>query len=1009
MSLRVFTVPPGTPFVDAVAAGIRDRVGDDPMALAAATVLLPTRRACRSLREAFLRANGGAPTLLPRLRPVGDVDADELAVANAGWEGAADSVLAVPPAIPALRRRLLLSQLVLELDRKRAGGGAMVAEQALFLATELAAFLDQMQIEEISVAALDGIVPDSLAGHWQDTLVFLRIVTEEWPKVLAGHGALDPAERRRRLLDLQVDLWRRAPPATPVIAAGSTGSVPATARLLAAVAALPAGAVILPGLDRDLPDAAWDGLPSTHPQSSMRDLLRRIGVARDKVGDWPAPGVRAGDPRRARLLNHSLRPQAMWSGDEQPWVADATRDLYAMTSAGSEQEARAIALALREALEQPERTAALVTPDRGLARRVAAELTRWGVEVDDSAGLPLALTGVGAFLRLVAVMLAEHVAPVPLLAALKHPLAAGGLAAGEFRRRVRALERAVLRGPRPAPGFAGLAAAVEAWGDAPRDHGNADGNAGGKADAARRQRAAKLLAWLRSLADAAAPFRAELDSGQARLGDLVRAHIEFAEAVAADDANAGGARLWRGADGEAAALWLDEVLRESAEAPPFDGAQYPAVLTELMAGVVVRPRWPRHPRVHIWGPLEARLQQADVVVLGGLNEGTWPPDTGTDPWMSRPMRAQAGLPPRERRVGLSAHDFVQAAAAPVAILSRAERVAGAPTVPSRWLVSLDAVLHGAGASLPAAPWTAWAAALDDPGAPQPLPPPRPTPPLAARPRKLAATRVEAWVRDPYSIYARHVLNLSRLDDVDVDPGAADRGRFIHDAVDRFLRTVGEGPLPADALDRLLHCGEQAFGPALARPDVRAFWWPRFARTAAWFVATERARRAESVLAGSEIEGARKITAPAGPFTVTARADRIDRLGGGGLAIVDYKTGAAPAKKDILSGFSPQLAVEALIAEAGGFPGIAAEPASELALWILHGLRDGGEVRNVNVDVPSVVAETLAGLERLVAAFDDAAMPYLSRPRPDLGPRYSDYDHLARIQEWSAGSGTGDGQ
>ena len=993
MNARVFTVAPGTPFVDAVAAGLRAQAGDEPLALADAIVLLPTRRACRSLREAFLRVSDGAALLLPAMRPLGEVEADSLALSDADgdWEGEAEAALQVPPAVSPVRRRMLLAELVLR--TAQAGGSEMQPDQALFLAGELARLLDQMQTEETPFSALRDIAPEPLAAHWQETLEFLGIVTEHWPAVLAELGVIDPAERRRRLMDAQAERWRRTPPAHPVVAAGSTGSIPATARLLAVVAASPRGAVVLPGLDRNLSDEAWQALEPTHPQYAMRNLLQGIGVPRAAVADWTAPGVRVPHPARARLLAMALRPAMTWN--ESGGVEhDAVAGLHRMDLPGPEEEARAVALVLREALETPGRTTALATPDRGLARRVAAELSQWSVEADDSGGVPLALTRVGAFLRLTAEAVAEEAAPVPLLAALKHPLAAGGVPPGRFRFRVRQLEELVLRGPRPASGFAGLRQAVAAHA--------VDGD-----PAATRARVA--LAWLDPLAAAAEPLVQAMARPRAALPALLTAHIALAEALSGDGARPGARRLWAGDDGEAAALWMNEVLHAAPSAPPFNGAHYPAVLTELMDGVVVRPRGPRHPRVHIWGLLEARLQQADVLVLGGLNEGVWPPEVGADPWFSRPMRTAAGLPLPERRVGLSAHDFAQAAAAPRAVLSRATKVAGESTVPSRWLVRLEAVLQGAGLRLSPAPWAEWQAALHDPDRMDAPTPPAPRPPLAARPRQLSATRIEALAADPYAVYARHVLRLSKADDLDADPDAADRGRFIHQAIDAFLRNVGES-LPPDALDALLRHGERAFGRALDRPNVFTFWWPRFRRTAAWFVRHERARRAHTALVGSEVSGERTWEAPGGPFTLTAQADRIDRFREGGLAIVDYKTGTLPQKQEILFGFKPQLALEAVLAEAGGFPDIAAEPVRELAFWKLDGRSDGGLAYTPHgLDVARVVAEAREGVRRLVAAFDDPAMPYLSRPRPESGPRFSDYDHLARVQEWSAGARIEDGR
>ena len=991
----VFTIPPGTAFVDALAAGIRNRHGGDPLAAARVTVLLPTRRACRALREAFLRAGGGKPALLPAMRPLGEVEADELALqpADGDWEGA--GALDAPPAISPVRRRLLLAQLILrvEASRREDGAQAMAADQALVLAAELVAFLDQMQIEEVPFDRLRGIAPENLAHHWQQTLEFLRILAEHWPGVLAEDGVIDPMERRRRLMDAQAAAWERKPPPVPVIAAGSTGTVPATARLLGVVARLPQGCVMLPGLDTTMADAVWDAIDAGHPQHSMRHLLHQIGVERSEVTAWPEAGT--GRPERAALLAQAMRPPQAWAGAPAKVPAAAVAGISRLDCPGQEEEARAVALVLRGALETLGKTAALVTPDRGLARRVAAELMQWDIAVDDSAGVPLGLSPVGSFLRLTAAVAVEEAAPVPLLAALKHPLASGGVRPPRFRERVRRLEYLVLRGPRPAPGFEGLRqalAAVAGEAERPRTAG----------------RAAALLPWLDAIAAAAAPLAEAAASEEAGLGALLRSHFAFAEALAADHTGRGARRLWGAADGEAAAVWAEEVLRSADSAPPLDGRRYPAVLAELMAGVTVRPLFVQHPRLHIWGPLEARLQQADVVVLGSCNEGTWPPQARSDPWLSRPMRAAAGLPAPERRTGLAAHDFAQLAAAPEVVLTRSTKVEGSPTVPSRWLVRLETVLKGAGAELPEAPWFHWQALLHEPDAVVPVAPPAPAPPVEARPKALSATRIGDWVRDPYQVYARYVLRLRKLDDLDETPGAAERGSIVHNAVDRFLKAVGAA-LPADAEEVFLREGREAFGATLQRPGVWAFWWPRFARIAAWFVRNEHERREAAALAGSEVVGRTQL----GGFTVSAKADRIDRFrAGGGLAVVDYKTGTLPQVQEMDLGYAPQLAVEAVIAEAGGFEGVAAAAVRELAYWRLTGRGDGGEVRAYLQNRKSQIEGTAAlvrstreGLEQLIAAFADPATPYRSRPRPDFGPQFSDYDHLARVQEWSAGADT----
>ncbi len=976
----LYSIAPGIPFLDALAAGLLAEAGDEPLALPRIIVLLPTRRSCRAMQEALLRRSEGRPLLLPRLVPLGDLDPEEPAAdledTDAGWSDALDA-----PAIAPLRRLLLLTRAVF------AAAGASI-DQSARLAQELARLIDRVQTEELSFDRLAGVVPEEHALHWQRTLKFLEIVTRAWPEILAEEGALDPADRRNRLLRARAEAWRRHPPAHPVIAAGSTGSIPATAALLAVIARLPQGRVVLPGLDRGADDDTWAAIRDdpAHSQHGMAQLLASLGCAPSEVRDWPY-GDRRAPAARARILAEALRPAATaeaWRED-----ADEDRERMALALAGvtridcptPQEEAGAIALLLREALEVPGRRAALVTPDRELARRVQGELLRWDIRIDDSAGRPLAATPPGTFLRLVAQAIRDRVAPVPLLAMLKHPLAAGGRDPAEFRRLARRVERLALRGPRPAPGWAGLKSAL-----------------GERPDT-------EPAVLIDELAADAAPFAAAMDAEEAPLARLLASHVTFAEALAASDKESGPERLWAGEAGAAAAAFVAELGEAARDLPPIEGAHYPALLSSLIAGRVVRPRFGSHPRLAIWGPLEARLQSADLLILGGLNEGTWPAEPPVDPWLSRPMLKAFGLPAPERRVGQAAHDFAEACMAPEAVLTRSRRVDGTPTVPSRWLTRLDAYLASRGLKFDLgrpATLLDWQALLDRAPRLPPARPPAPRPPVAARPRTLSVTAVETWMRDPYAIYARRILGLKPLDPLDADPGAAERGELIHAILERFQRRFPV-ELPADALPELLRLGEQAFAAALARPSVWAFWWPRFERIARWFIDTERALRGEGRLGVPESTGSLVVAGPAGDFTLTARADRIDRLALGSLAIVDYKTGTLPTPKEVALGFAPQLPLEAAIAAAGGFEGIAG-PVAELAFWRLTGGDPPGEIRRVEGDPAQLAADALAGLRRLIALFDDPATPYESRPRPGYAPRYSDYEHLARVKEWAAGEG-----
>ena len=979
----VATIEAHLPFLDTLAARLGAETRDDPLALARITILLPTRRACRALAEAFLRRSDGKPLLLPRLEPVGDLDAEDLAFLADEGE-AAD--LELPPAIPGLRRRLRLARLV------RAAKPDLLPGQAAMLAGALVRFLDEAQTEGADFANLARLVPEDLAIHWQDILRFLGIVTDVWPALLAELGALDPAERRNRVLALQAERWRTSPPADPVIAAGLTGGVPAVAALMAVVARLPNGTVVLPGLDRGAPEDVWAAIRADpgHPQHLLAAFLERIEMTPAEVEAWEMPGLAAGPRARIELAAEALLPAGLterWRHAGRFGRASLA-GLRRLDCAGPQEEAQAIALLLREHLERrPGATAALVTPDRALARRVAAELRRWGIEIDDSAGVPLNKTPPGVFLRLVLDLVAEAAAPVPLLAALKHPLAAGGLATEDFRATLRDLEQAALRGVRPAPGLRGIADAL------------APDRAEERAFLARLER--RLTPLVDGMAARDLPLR-----------DLVAAHITVAESLAESAEEPGAARLWRGEAGEAAGQFMAELLAAAEDYPALDGTDYPALFESLLAGSVVRPRFGRHPRLAIWGLLEARLQRADLMVLGGLNDGVWPADPAEDPWMSRPMRHAFGIAPPERRIGLAAHDFMMALGAPEVVLTRAARVAGTPTLPSRWLLRLDTVLRAAGleSALTQSPESrqplAWQALLDRPlpGESRRVAAPAPCPPLAARPRALSVTEIETWMRDPYAIYAKHILRLRTLEPLDAEPAARERGTFIHDALDEFVTRFPRG-LPADAEAVLLDCGRRAFKEFLSRPAIWAFWWPRFERIARWFLATERERRPLLQSLVSEAKGTLALALPRGEFTLRAKADRIER-GGDGLVIIDYKTGVVPSGVEVAQGLAPQLPLEAAIAAAAGFAGVPGADIAALEYWRLSGLATAGEIKKIaaGAEAAALAAAARAGLAELVARFDEPTTAYRAVPVARNAPRFSDYAHLERVKEWRAGDG-----
>ncbi|MGZ9108938.1 MAG: double-strand break repair protein AddB [Micavibrio sp.] len=965
----LFNIPAGLPFGDSFAAVLLQQNQDHPEKLAETLVLLPTRRACRIVREAFLRQSGGVALLLPRMQTLGDVDEDSLSLEIAAL-GQTDA-LNIPPALSPMRRRVILVRLIMQRAEYRHH-----PDQALALADALAQLIDRIHTEGLDMAALPSLVGGDFAQHWQITLDFLTIISEKWPEILAAHNAIDAAERRNLLLVAMARHWEQHPPPHRVIAAGSTGSIPATAALLKTIASLPQGSVVLPGLDQQMDETSWRAIDDTHPQATLKTLLEKIGIGRDGVRPWPSLQPHAFD--RNILAREVMRPAATtesWrdlSKNAAPIVA-ALNNLQRIDCATAQEEARLISLIFRHVQHTKNRTAALVTFDRDLARRVAAICTRWGLQIDDTAGQPLATTKIGSYLALCAGICVEQLAPIPLLALLKHHHAGGGADLSSFRSLVRQLDYAALRGPRPGPGLMGL-----------------------------RERIAEKHGTLSPLIDRLelcfAPLLALCDGQYHPFRALLDAHLAAAEAFADGKQQKGADRLWTGEDGEAAALFLSDLRDHAGDLPDIRADQYVPMLQTMMRGLSVRPAYGAHPRLMIMGPLEARMIQADLVILSGLNEGSWPPAAQADPWMSRPMRKSFGLPSPERGIGLSAHDFVQGFCAKEVILTRAERAGTSPTIPSRWLQRLDTVLAASGLALTKTDWLAQARNLDHPADFIKINRPAPKPPAAKRPVQLSVTEIETWMRDPYAIYARRILDIKPVDPVDQKPDASDRGTILHETLEQFTKKYPH-TLPDTAYDDLTRMGHTALDEKISDPKTRHFWGIRFDQAARWFFDHEIGWRSDSMPLATEVQGV--LPLPGLNFTLTAKADRIDSLkDGSGLAVIDYKTGAHPTEKQVVAGLSPQLSLEAAMVREGAFPELPASPPAYLGYWKLGGGRGGGKETRLKASPDALADQALLGLENLVRVFANDETPYYSLPRPACKPKFQNYAHLARVQEWA---------
>jgi ATP-dependent helicase/nuclease subunit B len=973
----IFTIPASAPFGETLARGLMARVEKTPFALSEVTIYLPTRRAARSFGEAFAKVLGGA-TLLPQFRALGDSDEDDFQfdLANEGLD--------LPPAISSIRRQLLLAFMI----RKKSTslGEIMNFSQAAALAESLAKVMDDAERQGADLARLEELAPQSLAAHWEDVTRFLILIRDNWPALLADDGVINPADRRNRALSQLADRLEQHPPPGMMIAAGSTGSIPATARLLGVIARLPQGALILPGLDRVLDERSWRNLDPGHPQYGLQQLLASIGTPRGDVKDWHGA---CPNPARENMLRESLRPAPTtdaWRALADAGGGDIAQGLDGVTlvtAADPAQEALVIALALREAREQEGRTAALITPDRTLARRVAAELGRWQIAIDDSAGRPLAHTSAGAFLCLLAEAAETQFAPVPLLALLKHPFATMGGDPAAFRDHARMLDRLALRGPRADPGLAGIAKAIT----------GAIVEARSKADA---QICAVLAAWWANVSAILSPLEATLAKSEIPLEDLLATHLEAAERLSCAEAQ--DCPIWRDADGEAASLFFQAFYDAAAGLPPFEPGAYPPLLRALAMKTPVRPRFNRHRAIAILGPLEARLQSFDLTILGGLNEGTWPQTAPADPWFSRPMRETLGLEQPERVMGLAAHDFAGLAAGGEILLTRAAKSEGAPTIASRWLQRLTQLTGGLGLEISGGAYTERARQLCEIRPAAPIPPPAPRPPVETRPRRLSVTEIETWLRDPYAIYARHVLKLRPLDPLDAPIGPMERGTALHRALELYKQRFPGAP-PDDAVAQLMAMADRVFAELAIPRSALSVWRPRFQNAARWFADLERERAdgiARSVL---EIRGTRVFAAPGGDFTLSGIADRIDLLNDGNAAILDYKTGRPPSPPQVRELLAPQLPLEGAILAEGGFPGLGKLAVEELLYLHISGSAEGGKVQSIS-DVPDLIAKAVAQLAARIARFDDPATPYPSRVRPFSTTSEGDYDHLARVREWS---------
>ncbi len=983
----LFTIQAGHGFAKQLVSGIFARV-EHAEALARWRIYLPSSRACQTVQAAFLDHMNGRPVILPKLVPLGEGDDTVEEIFNEQIAGNAEIL---PAEISQSQRQFMLARLI---GAMRIGGQNISQKQALILADDLSRLMDQMRQAKVTADQIKRIIPDKFSSHWQDIVRFLDIIMTLWPELVTTLDRLDPVDRKLKIIDQLVDSWHRHPPNTPIMVAGSTGSLPSTVQIMKAVLALPAGMVVLPGVAPQTDDADYEAIYDDfgHPQHQLFTTLEALQIAVEQVSEF-CPNSASDEQwltQRRRLWHEVFRPYSqthLWRRMDKSQTSlseQAVEGLSLIACRDRNHEADMIAGLMRNRLEHQEQTALLVTPDRKLARAVRAALLRWGLDVEDSAGEPLSQTQTGSYLGLVAQWACGGGDAHQLLALAKHRLASGGLETSKFNSQIRQIEKTILRRTLPVSGTDAIASSLQRLDD------------GG------------TLAsfYQRHIITPLAPLASLMTLPATSLSQLADAHGKAAELLAQTDIQDQAIiSLWGEADGKIASQLLSEMALygDNIRMKPSEYADY---FLQLAAHMPVRKKWRSHPRLAILGTVEARMQSADLVILGGLNEGIWPPLAEHSPWINQDIRTQLGLPDRRWRVGLSAHDFFMLAHSQEVVITRSETADEGTAIASRWWQRLEAVLKATKLhrrlypELPADIQAGFDRLVPEDTTPHEMP--APCPDLALRPRQLWATDMDVLISDPYAIYAKYILGLRQLDEVDRPADAALRGTLFHDCLAEFLTSYDRGTLPANALERLDKIADKHFAPYADNVRIMRFWRANFHQIARWFIEQETEKRHRLSHSLTEVKGAIDIAAPQGTFTIRAKADRLDFTTDNLCHVIDYKTGTPPSKSQVTAGRATQLMIEAFIARAGGFDGQKATDKVEidrLEYWQLSGkLAGAGDVRDVTPDEfdPDIYMNSLS---TLISWFDTPEACYPSEPDSENRPKYSDYRHLARVREW----------
>ena len=987
-----YTIPASQAFADNLVTGIIDKF-PEPEQLARIELYLPSRRAISSIKEAFFKHQKLGPILLPKMFAVGEPD-EEVALKNTIER------LELNEAINKFERQCLIAS---QIQHFPIGGRRMAPAPAMKLASSLCMLIDQLQRAGTPLSAIKDVLPDELSTHWQEILKFLTILFDYWPSILAERGQMDPVARQQQLLQAQLDVWISHPPKSPIILAGSTGTLPMTRAFMKVISQLPMGAVIFPGIELDIENTDWQAIKKdpVHPFYQIARTMVEFELQLSEVRYWHVTEQIQNKSNRSRLilLREVMRPASRTSQwrklavDQTELSPSSLKGLKVMSVTDSFKEAELIGGLMRQVLETPNKTAMLITPDRTLARKVQAALMRWNILIDDSAGSALILSSPARFLALTIRVVQEDASPHALRALFKHPFATAGLPRAEFTHLANLFEEQILRGPLPRKNWESwtlLVARTPKLKDFWQTY---------------------LLPAFNPLRDAFKAINPSLDTLTIALMQTVQnlstlpENSEDSDSDTNEKQSAAPLHIYSDFAGTVLLELLSDMIRFGSSYP-IAASEFHNTFSVLCQEEVVRTPYNQHPRLKILGTIEARMQQADTVILGGLNEGVWPPFSQKDMWINNVSRTQLGLPDRHWRIALSAHDFIMAAASSEVMITRSFVTDGAPNQASRWLARLDAVVAAAGLSayldkqIPV--WMKAVNARKIPKIVEPIGRPEPKPTIAQRPSQISATDFDQWITDPYGFYVKKILKIRQKKPIDEPPSVALKGALIHDIIAKFSARYPTGELPDDAGYQLQKIAEQFLLKWSNDTYIDLFWRQKFSVILNWFLKEEDRRRDENFRLVVEKDGSLELSIGQRLILVTARADRIELHQGNNYQIIDYKSGNPPSKLAVSSGRAVQLLVEAAILLKGGY-NLSDEPVQDIELfyWHLKGrLTVPAKIDDVtpyDFDMATIFNQ----LFKLVQSFENEEQPYLSEPNLAQRPKFSEVRHLARIKEWRA--------